>query len=154
MISKLFRFLIPGIILGLLALSACNDDTDCSSLNTTDLLVNFIDSASGEALEVAIDSIIAVGPEINYLDSAVTQSNFTLTVNPLADSTSYYFIRSDASRDTLTIGYNVVTRLISPGCGAEPVINQLVLLNHTFDSARVVSIELISINEVDVQIIE
>ena len=154
MISKHLRFLIPGLFLLLVALSACNDDTDCSSLNTTNLLVNFLDSASGEPLLVELDSIIAAGPNSSFLDSAVSQSNYTLTVNPLADSSTYYFVRSDATRDTLTIGYRAVTRLISPGCGSEPVISQLSLLNHTFDSARVLSVELISINEVDVQIIE
>ena len=146
--------MMPGILLALIGLSACNNDTDCSSLNTTTLLVNFLDSASGEPLEVEVDSIIAAGPGFNYLDSTITQSYFTLSVNPLANSTTYYFVRPDEGRDTLTIGYNAITRLISPQCGTEPVINQIAILYHSFDSARVISVELITINEFDIQIIE
>lgn len=155
--KKLITSLCVAALVLLLGLASCNDDTNCASFNTTEIQVGFINVLNGNSRNLTfreVNAHLGDGIQRQIYDSA-GYSGLTLPLNIFADSSTFYFTRINVNNiDTLTIGYNVTTRLISPQCGTESVINGLEIRYSTFDSLTLASTELLTINDADIQIIE
>lgn len=155
--KKLIISLFVTALLMLLGLSACNDDTNCASFNTTAIQVDFKNVNTGVTRNLIfreINAHLGEGLSQQLYDSGA-YSALSLPLNPFADSSTFLFQRLNLSLiDTLTIGYDVNLKLISPQCGTEYVITGLEIRYHTFDSLTLASTELLTINEADIQIIE
>lgn len=122
----------------LFCLFGCVDDELCVGTGTNFVQAQFRDFTTNELRTVTFTDITASGmPEEfpSYADSSLT--SIAMSLDPNRSETTYYFTTADR-KDTLTLGYSVVPRMISPACGPEFTFRQLVLLNHTFDSVAVV----------------
>lgn len=139
-------------MLSMAVLSACQDDSDCSTINSTTLLVSFLDSASGDALLQVYDSIYTSSGSILFNDT-LERSLVELPIDPF-NSTAQYFFAQDSVVDSLTVTYFARSRIISPSCGPEQSVINLALdsIGTSFDSAVVVSDILITLNETNIQL--
>jgi len=151
---KQLRIVTVGLILMIIGLQACNDDTNCATFNTTEMQVSFINVNTGVERNLTFVSVTTFGPGTELLQDTLIANGIALPLSPATDSSTFLFTRPNRTVDTLTVGYNASTRLISPQCGTEAVINQLEVRFTTFDSVRISASELLTINDSNIQIVE
>ena len=154
--AKLPRGLVGLLLWVLLSgflLSACQDDSDCSSANSTTLLVTFLDSATGGSTSLSFDSIYAPTISTTVLNDTTPIIGVGLFIDPFTETTQYIFVR-DTVVDSLTVTYSLRSRIITPSCGAEQVVTNLAVdsTQTTFDSAVVVTDFLNEFNETNIRL--
>jgi len=122
----------------LCVLSACQDDSDCSSANSTTVLVSFLDSASGSALSLTFDSVYAPATGITILNDTNAVSSVSLPIDPF-NTNALYLLVNDTVVDSLAVTYSLRSRVITPSCGTELVVTALAIDSTltSYDSAVV-----------------
>ena len=91
------------------------DDTVCSDLGTTQVIIGFNDVISRTAKPIIIDYVTSPGTDSVFL-KADTISSCSLPVNTSADSSIYYFFRPGRT-DTMVVRYKRTYRMVSKECG-------------------------------------
>lgn len=171
--QKRIYFRLVACILLMAFFSSCQDCT-FESDNITFARVQFYHKVSKEAfddkaLDTTFISVRAVN-ELANIDQSFngratidpndvdTETNQTLTYNlPLYTSDSrsmFIFTHNDAtqSQDTLTFSYQLHLDVSTPDCGVNERIDNLQILNTTFDSAVVIHTTIDLKNNHDVEI--
>ena len=129
----------PKILFIVLALSAaaCFDTGDCINLKNNLIGISFKKIADGQADTVNIVGVSLVGSDSTF--SAFTAATgITLTLNPAEEQQDYNF-NLTSGNFTLTAGYTNQTQFEDEECGPRFLLSGLRVLQHTFDSVRVIN---------------
>src|SRR5690606_15941266 len=115
---------------------SCLDEPDCFLLNNHIMGIAFKKIDTGGADTVAITGV-APFPEIVTRDTVSTTRLF-LPLNYFQDETTL-FIKDLESTRYLRVGYRAQVQFVSEKCGEKFVLTDLTVLEHSFDSVRLVT---------------
>ena len=117
--------------------AACLDEPDCYLLNNQLIGISFkklSDSTTDTLFVTGLGT--AEPPLLFYADTAFTR--LTLPLNYFQDETTYFFQDPDTIR-FLRVGYISQAQFVSEDCGEKFVLSQLRILEHSFDSVRLLT---------------
>ena len=134
----------------LYALAAC-ETTDCITFNTRFVIVDFLDSATGDSKSRQFDLITAQESQIIFY-SDTSLSTYYLPVNTELEQTRFLFLNPDQTIDTLDVSYDKSLILISKDCGYDMEFKNLGIIGTSFDSAVSLENELSRLNEENIKI--
>lgn len=134
---------ITWFIFILILTISCLDEPDCFRLSNNKIGVRFrwfaVNSA-GTVITIAdttrIDSIAASVKDVGIINTSTSEA--TLLLNPQAEQVDYQFGRGGIFNN-LGVGYKTAAQFVSTECGTRYIYSDLKILEHNFDSARVVS---------------
>ena len=118
--------------------AACLDEPDCYLLNNQIIGISFKKLENSSTDTVSITAIATVSPPVLFFGGDTTLSRLFLPLNYFQDETAYLFENADGI-DTLRLGYISQAQFVSENCGEKFVLSELKVLEHTFDSLRLVS---------------
>lgn len=121
----------------LLAIS-CLDEPDCFSLNNNVIGIAFKKMSDSKADTVVLISVTAEGTDSVFRANTILTGIDKLPLNYYQGETVFYFQDLDSAR-VLHLGYSAKSQLVSEECGERFVVTGLQVLNHAFDSIRIVS---------------
>jgi hypothetical protein len=130
---------ISCVLVFLLVTASCLDEPDCYSLNNDLIVVSFKKLEDSTADTVEITALGTLEPPLifsAYSDTAL--SKVVLPLNYFEDETTFYFEDPDTIR-FLHLGYISQAQFVSVDCGEKFVLSALKVLEHNFDSVRVLS---------------
>ena len=121
---------------------ACTKEPDCDNERPHDQFVVGFYKQDTEKLErdtLGIVGIEALGSEFSFLDEDDTLGldGYELWLNADSTQVTYIFV-SALDDDTLIVSYNKELEWLSEECGPMHRFDDLEIIYHTFDSARVV----------------
>lgn len=131
-------------------LAAC-ETTDCITFNTRFVIVDFLDSATGESKSREFDLISALESQVIFY-SDTSLSTYYLPVNTELEKTLFLFLNPDQSIDSLEVSYDKKVILISKDCGYDLEFKNLGIIQTTFDSVVSLENELSRLNEENIKI--
>lgn len=134
----------------LYVLAAC-ETTDCITFNTRFVIVEFLDSATGDSKSRQFDIISAQESQVIFY-SDTSLSTYYLPVNTEREQTRFLFLNPDQTIDTLEVSYDKSVILISKDCGYDLEFKNLGIIQTTFDSAVSLENELSRLNEENIKI--
>jgi len=134
----------------LYVLAAC-DTTDCITFNTRFVIVDFLDSATGDSKSRQFDLISAQESQVIFY-SDTSLSTYYLPVNTELEQSIFLFLNTDQTIDTLEVSYDKTVILISKDCGYDLEFKNLGIIQTTFDSAVSLENELSRLNEENIKI--
>ncbi len=134
----------------LYVLAAC-DTTDCITFNTRFVIVDFLDSATGDSKSRQFDLISAQESQVIFY-SDTSLNTYYLPVNTELEQTVFLFLNPDQTIDTLEVSYDKTVTLISKDCGYDLEFKNLGIIQTTFDSAVSLENELSRLNEENIKI--
>jgi hypothetical protein len=134
----------------LYVLAAC-DTTDCITFNTRFVIVDFLDSATGDSKSRQFDLISAQESQVIFY-SDTSLSTYYLPVNTELEQSIFLFLNPDQTIDTLEVSYDKTETLISKDCGYDFEFKNLGIIQTTFDSAVSLENELSRLNEENIKI--
>lgn len=120
----------------MLMMVSCLDEPDCFSLNNYVIGIAFKKIATSRADTVVFKSVTTAEPPLLFSDSAAI-SRIVLLLNYFQDETTFYFEEADTTR-FLRLGYTSQAQFVSENCGERFVLSDLRVLQHSFDSVRLV----------------
>lgn len=123
------------LIIALMA-TACLDEPDCYQLNNYIVGIAFKKLADSKADTVSFLSFGTVEP-LQQFYGDTTLSRLFLPLNYFVDETTFYFETPDTVR-LLRLGYLSQVQFVSEECGEKFVLSKLRVLEHSFDSVRLV----------------
>jgi hypothetical protein len=115
---------------------SCLDEPDCYSLNNYIIGIGFKKISTSKGDTVVFKSVTTEEPPLLFYDSAAF-SRIVLPLNYFQDETTFYFQEEDTVR-FLRLGYTSQPQFVSENCGERFVLSNLRVLQHTFDSVRLV----------------
>ncbi|MFZ6010287.1 MAG: DUF6452 family protein [Bacteroidota bacterium] len=124
------------IFFSLLAVS-CLDEPDCFSLNNNVLGIAFKKLSDNKADTLFFESVKADGYDSVFYPTTVA-TGFYLPVNYYTNETSFT-LRGFEKEYHLSFAYSAKAQFVSEECGERFVLGDLQLLEHDFDSARIVN---------------
>lgn len=130
MIKKGFWF-----VLLIAAASSCLNEPDCYRLNNNIIAISFKKKEDGAASTVTFVSIKGEGALMQF---AATGSKVYLPLNYFQNTSSFYFEQSTRT-DTINLQYLAQAQYVSSDCGVRYVLSDLAIVDHTFDSVRLVT---------------
>ena len=134
MVKKSILFLLLVIVTG-----ACLDEPDCYRLNNHIVGIAFKKLSDSSADTVSITGYGTLEPPMIFLQGdTVALSRMFLYLNYFQDETVYYFEEFETV-DTLRMGYVSQAQFVSEDCGEKFVLSGLRVIEHTFDSVRLVT---------------
>lgn len=133
MVKKIFLFIVSAIIA-----AACLDEPDCYQLNNQIVGIGFKKLTDGTADTVSIIGLGTLDPPILFSEDTLDLSRIFLDLNYFKNETTYFF-RDFETFDTLKLGYVSQAQYVSESCGEKFVLSHLKVLDHTFDSVRLVT---------------
>lgn len=142
---RVFGFLVLWILV-----AACLDEQDCLITTTNLVKVSFKDSKNA-AREIVFDEITVSGLDKKYYVAA-TVASVQLPVTPAESEVTLTFSFENRV-ETLTVGYDIASEIISKDCGAFTNYINLGVNNTSFDSLRVVNNSLTINAAVNVEIL-
>ena len=116
--------------------AACLDEPDCYNLNNYIIGISFRKLVGSTADTVAFTSIRTEAPVVIF--AADTISKISLPLNYFENETTFLFENADTTR-ILRLGYSSLVQFVSENCGERFVLSDLRVLEHSFDSVRVMS---------------
>ena len=120
----------------LLLAAACLDEPDCFSLNNDLIGISFKKLADRSIDTVEFTRIRVIEPPLLFSEDTV--SSVTLALNYFENETTFFFESEDTTR-MLRLGYISQLQFVSEDCGEKFVLSRLRVLEHSFDSVRLVS---------------
>jgi hypothetical protein len=124
----------PWFLFILLLTAACLDEPDCFRLNNDLIGVSFKKLTDSRTDTVAFTRIGTVEPALLfYVDTTI--SRLVLPLNYFQDETIFLFESEDTLR-MLRLGYVSQAQFVSENCGEKFVLSSLRVLEHSFDSVR------------------
>lgn len=133
-----------------LLVAACLDEQDCL-ITSTNLVKFSFKNSKNAAREIVFDEITVSGLANKYYVAAKATS-VQLPVTP-AESEVTFTLSFENRVETLTVGYDIATEIISKDCGAFTNYTNLGVNNTSFDSLRVVNNSLTINAAVNVEIL-
>lgn len=131
MVKKVFCILIIAMMA-----TACLDEPDCYQLNNYIVGISFKKLVDSSQDTVAFLSLGTVEPlQQFYRDTTLTR--LFLSLNYFVDETTFFFETADSVR-LLRLGYVSQAQFVSEDCGEKFVLSKLRVLEHSFDSVRLV----------------
>lgn len=131
MIKKSIWFLLV-VLMG----SACLDEPDCFSLNNYIIGISFKKLSDSTQDTARFTSISVEEPAILFEDDTISKIN--LPLNYFENETTFLFDNPERPH-FLRLGYISQVQLVSENCGERFVLSNLEVLEHSFDSVRVIS---------------
>jgi hypothetical protein len=125
-----------SIFLMLLTSISCLDDADCLNLNNNVVGISF-KNGDGTAHPLTVTAVTAEGAT-DTLAQDVTASKFALPLNYTENQTTYTFSEADTSY-SIVMTYETQSQFVSQACGQRFVLSNLEVVDHPFDSIRMVS---------------
>ena len=119
-----------------LMMAACLDEPDCFNLNNYVVGISFKKISTSGKDTVIFNNIRTDEPPLLFSDSAAV-STIYLPLNYFRDETTFHFQEGDIDR-VLRLGYTSQVQFVSEACGERFVLSNLRVLEHTFDSVRLV----------------
>ena len=116
---------------------SCLDEPDCFRLNNNIIGIAFKKMIGGAADTVAVIGVGASGTD-SVFNQFILTNGIYLPLNLFTDQTSFSIQGLDELHQ-LSVGYDARTQFVSEECGARYVLSNLSLLNHDFDSVRIVN---------------
>jgi hypothetical protein len=136
----------------ILALPACDDNTDCSTLTRNLARVRIV-SDTDPRPPMPYESIFpALVPDSVITGTVLFNTTYAFPINPEAPTTTFYF-NAQNFRDSLTLGYDIRYAVISELCGVEVIYSNLRVVSHSFDSVRVISTSFNRLTELNIEIV-
>ena len=135
-----FRWLfISSIVL----FFSCSEDPDCSQdIPHDQIIVTFYDKDELELKQAEFDYVFnADGTFIHNKDSADAPDSFSsiqLELNPSSDTSLFFFV-TGVKTDTLRLIYSRKMEWLSVECGPNFTYDELMIFDHTFDSASLIN---------------
>lgn len=129
-IKHIFTFFISCLIA-----FAC-DDPDCIYQGGVRIKIGFYSDQNGKVQSVRINSLSIANSDSVLIKTQTEVTSVILPLNPATESITAYF-DTEFGYDTLTIGYNRFTSLISEDCGVETRYGGLNIIRSDFDSVKV-----------------
>lgn len=134
MVKKGIWLLVLTIVTG-----GCLDEPDCYQLNNHLLGIAFKELEDSTADTVAITAFGTFDPNLLFLEGDTTISRLLgLPLNYFQDETTFFFQEPDTLR-VLRLGYLSQAQFVSENCGERFVLSELRVLEHNFDSVRLVT---------------
>ncbi len=143
-------------------LSSCENCTFISDNVQFAAISFYANNESEVAIDTSFNKIVGVFTRTNtvmpnalYDSTKVKSKIIELPIFTRVDTTMYVFYKyrtlspslRDTLQDTLILKYKVNVEVLPPDCGYDEGINNLEILYHTFDSARVLQTELKELQE-------
>lgn len=116
--------------------AACLDEPDCFSLNNYFIGISFKKLEDSRADTIAVAALGTVEPPLLF-DLDTTFSKRVLPLNYFEDETTF-FIESEDTVRFLRLGYVSQAQFVSEDCGEKFVLSELRVIEHNFDSVRLV----------------
>lgn len=141
--SKILKYSLIGGFL--ILVFACEVDSNCGSINVDYVIFDLVDlDAQGLEVEKSVlfdsitspDAIITIFEQRDTVD--VKLSSFLLPLNPVGDTTEYYFYY-EGQTDTIRFSHEKINRVDSPECGIDMEFIGLDTVFQTFDSLIIVN---------------
>jgi hypothetical protein len=117
---------------------ACLDEPDCYNLNN-DLIGLSFKKLTDSSTDTVSFSLVATDdePPVLFLpDTAV--SRMVLPLNYFRDDMTLFF-ETDTVVNVLRLGYTSQAQFVSENCGEKFVLSDLRVLEHSFDSVRLIT---------------
>jgi hypothetical protein len=124
------------LILAILA-AACLDEPDCYLLNNQNIGISFKKLENSSADTIYLTGFGTVEPPLLFSDDTII-SKLYLPLNYFQDETSFFF-ENEEGVDFLRLGYVSQAQFVSENCGEKFVLSSLRVLEHTFDSVRLIT---------------
>jgi hypothetical protein len=116
---------------------ACLDEPDCFNLNNDLIGISFKKLENSLADTVSLSLMGTTEPPLVFLaDTAV--SRIVLPLNYFQNEMTFFF-DNDTVEYLLRLGYTSQAQFVSENCGEKFVLSNLRVLEHSFDSVRLVS---------------
>lgn len=116
---------------------ACLDEPDCYNLNNYVVGVSFKKIEDSTADTLSVSRVGTLEPPLLFLvDTSFSRLN--LPLNYFQDETAFFFDDQDTTRRLLRLGYTSQAQFVSEACGEKFVLTQLRVLEHSFDSVRLI----------------
>src|SRR5688572_15729874 len=116
---------------------SCLDEPDCYQLNNNIVGITFRVMGSSTVDTVAIWGVDIQGSDSIFMDT-VLATGIPLPLNYTRDETDIAF-RFVGATYFMKLGYQSRTQFVSEDCGSRYELSDLALLEHDFDSARVIN---------------
>lgn len=117
--------------------AACLDEPDCYLLNNNYIGISFKKIEDSSVDTVSFTGFGTVEPPLLFYGDT-TLSRLYLPLNYFEDETAFFFEAGD-SVEVLHLGYLSQAQFVSEDCGEKFVISELRVLDHSFDSVRLVT---------------
>lgn len=115
---------------------ACLDEPDCYNLNNYVVGVSFKKIEDSTTDTVFVSEFGTIEPPLLFL-ADTSFSRLNLPLNYFQDETAFFFADPDTLR-ILRLGYTSQAQFVSENCGEKFVLSQLRVLEHSFDSVRLI----------------
>jgi hypothetical protein len=121
-------------LLFVLSASACLDEPDCFSLNNDNIGISFKKLVDSTRDTVMISAIRTDDPFVTFFGDTV--SSIVLPLNYFKNETTFFFDDAQGTK-VLRLQYTSQVQFVSENCGERFVLSDLKVLEHSFDSVRV-----------------
>lgn len=118
--------------------AACLDEPDCYLLNNHIIGISFKKLEDSSTDTVSVTAFGTVNPPVLFFAGDTTLSRLFLPLNYFQDETAYLFEHAEGI-ETLRLGYISQPQFVSENCGEKFVLSGLRVLEHTFDSIRLIT---------------
>lgn len=128
---------IFGVMLIIFSIAGCSEVVDCKRETKTTVRISFFKITDGSSLEIAFDTITAIGTDSIFFTVKDSLSVYDIPLDPNSISTTFIFIKASVT-DTLNLGYENQFVIIDQDCAPEIAFNNLEIINTSFDSLKIV----------------
>ena len=116
--------------------AACLDEPDCYNLNNYVIGVSFKKIEDSTTDTVSVSAFGTIEPPLLFLTDT-SFSRLNLPLNYFQDETAFFFEDPETTR-ILRLGYTSQAQFVSENCGEKFVLSKLRVLEHSFDSVRLI----------------
>ena len=117
--------------------AACLDEPDCYLLNNQFIGISFKKLEDSSADTVSLAGLGTVDPLLIF-SGDTTISRLYLPLNHFVDETSFFFENAEGI-EVIRLGYVSQVQFVSENCGEKFVLSGLRIMEHSFDSVRLIS---------------
>lgn len=117
--------------------AACLDEPDCYLLNNQFIGISFKKFEDSSADTVSLARFGTLDPPLLFSDDT-TISRLYLPLNYFVDETSFFFENTEGA-EVLRLAYVSQAQFVSENCGEKFVLSSLRVMEHSFDSVRLIS---------------
>ena len=128
---------IFGVMLIIFSIAGCSEIVDCKRETKTTARISFFKKIDGTSLEIAFDTITAIGTDSIFFTVKDSLSVYDIPLDPNSISTTFIFIKASVT-DTLNLGYENQFVIIDQDCAPEIAFDNLEIINTSFDSLKIV----------------
>ncbi len=128
---------IFGVMLIIFSIAGCSEIVDCKRETKTTARISFFKKTDGTSLEIAFDTITAIGTDSIFFTVKDSLSVYDIPLDPNSISTTFIFIKASVT-DTLNLGYENQFVIIDQDCAPEIAFDNLEIINTSFDSLKIV----------------